>query len=273
MDQLPGIMQFLGQVSDLPFAVRKLGLSATAALVRTHLEEYGSKIAGRPTSSAHALRSVRPKACAFPIYYRVHSTDINVLQQVFLSGEYDCAGFERGVEFVVDCGANIGCASAFFLNRYPESRVVAIEAELGNFGICRQTLEPYGSRVRAIHGAVWPRSEPLAVVRGEPEQVKEWAFSVRPCREGEPKEIDGISLNEVVESSPKKRIDLLKIDIEGGERELFASGFESWLSRTRTIVIETHGPECREVFLQAVKPYGFKMQEVEYVMIARRTDL
>ena len=272
MDQA-GIMRFLGQASDLPFAIRKLGLSATAGLVRTHLEEYGSKIAGRATASAHVLRSVRPKACAFPLYYRVHSTDINVLQQVFLSGDYDCAGFERGVEFVVDCGANIGCASAFFLNRYPGSCVVAIEAELGNFGICRQNLEPYSSRVRAIHGAVWPRSEPLIVVRGEPEQVKECAFSVRPCREGEPKEIDGISLTDVVESSPKKRIDLLKIDIEGGERELFASGFESWLFRTRTIVIETHGPECREVFLQAVKPYGFKVQEAEYVMIGRRSDL
>jgi len=101
MDQA-GIMRFLGQASDLPFAIRKLGLSATAGLVRTHLEEYGSKIAGRATASAHVLRSVRPKACAFPLYYRVHSTDINVLQQVFLSGEYDCAGFERGVEFVVD---------------------------------------------------------------------------------------------------------------------------------------------------------------------------
>jgi FkbM family methyltransferase len=272
MDQA-GIMRFIGQALDLPFAVRKLGVSATAGLVRTHLEEYGSKIAGRPRASDHALRSVQPKGCAFPVHYRVHSTDINVLQQVFLSGEYDRAGYEQGVEFVVDCGANIGCASAFFLNRYPGSRVVAIEPELGNFGICQQNLEPYGSRVCAIRGAVWPRSEPLTVVRGEPEQVMEWAFSVRPCRGDEPKEIDGISLNDVVESSPKKRIDLLKIDIEGGERELFASGFETWVSRTRTIVIETHGTECREVFLQAVKPYGFKVNETEYVTIARRSGL
>ena len=85
MDQA-GIMRFLGQALDLPFAVRKLGLSATAGLVRTHLEEYSSKIAGRPRALTHALRSVRPNGCAFPIYYRVHSTDINVLQQVFLSG-------------------------------------------------------------------------------------------------------------------------------------------------------------------------------------------
>ena len=60
MDQA-GIMRFLGQASDLPFAIRKLGLSATAGLVRIHLEEYGSKIAGRATASAHVLRSVRLK--------------------------------------------------------------------------------------------------------------------------------------------------------------------------------------------------------------------
>src|SRR5262245_23333541 len=84
----------------------------------------------------------------------------------------------EGSNSLLTCGANIGCASAFSLSRYPGFCVVAIEAELGNFGICRQTLEPYGSRVRAIHGAVWPRSEPLIVVRGEP--VEEWAFSVRP---------------------------------------------------------------------------------------------
>ena len=59
--------------------------------------------------------------------------------------------------------------------------------------------------MRAVHGAVWPRSEPLTVVRGELEQVMEWAFSVRPHREGEPKGIDGISLSDVVESSPKKQ--------------------------------------------------------------------
>ena len=28
---------------------------------------------------------MRPKGCAFPLYYRVHSTDINVLQQVLLT--------------------------------------------------------------------------------------------------------------------------------------------------------------------------------------------
>ena len=44
-------------------------------------------------------------------------------------------------------------------------------------------------------------------------------------------------------------------------------------SRTRAIVIEVHGPECRDIFLRAVEPYGFKVEDAGYVMIARRDQL
>jgi FkbM family methyltransferase len=270
MDQL-GFTHLLRGVSKLPSAVRRLGLKTTAALLRTHLEEYTVGISGYCPTTVRTLRAVKPNGCAFPIYYRVHTTDINVLQQVFLNGEYDCAAFEQEVETIVDCGANIGCASAFFLSRYSNSRVVAIEAAQENFEICRLNLEPYKLRATAINGAVWPRSEALTVVRGEPGRVKQWAFTVRPCQEGEPSEIMGISLDSVLERSSKGQIDLLKIDIEGGERELFASGCESWLPRVRTIVIETHGAECREIFLQAVNSHGFQVEHAEHVLIARRT--
>src|SRR5262249_11514053 len=199
-------------------------------------------------------------------YYRVHSSDINVLQQVFLRGEYDCVSQETNVEFIVDCGANIGCTSAFFLGKYPKSKIVAIEADAGSIDICRRNLEPYGSRARIVHGGVWPRSEPLMVVRG----AAEFGFSVRPCRSGEPKEIDAVSLIEIAGQSPSKRIDILKIDIEGSEAEIFSSGFEPWLTRTGTVVIETHGPECREVFLQAARSCGFQVKSAGSVMVARQ---
>jgi FkbM family methyltransferase len=225
---------------------------------------------GDVADGASVLRSVRPAGCAAPIHYRINTTDINVLQQVFLSGEYDCAGSEAQPRFIVDCGANIGCASVYFLNRYPEAHVVAIEADSGNFGVCRLNLEPYGHRAQPLHGAVWPRSEALTVERGEGGRTQEWSFSVRPCRPGESKEIDGIDLGCLLEGAPTGRIDLLKIDIEGSEEELFASGFEPWLSHTRTIVIELHGQACREVFHRAIAPYGFRIEDHGPVTIARR---
>jgi hypothetical protein len=35
-------------------------------------------------------------------------------------------------------------------------------------------------------------------------------------------------------------IDLLKLDIEGAEKELFGAATEEWLPRVRNILIETH---------------------------------
>jgi hypothetical protein len=35
-------------------------------------------------------------------------------------------------------------------------------------------------------------------------------------------------------------LDLLKIDIEGGEKQLFESNYENWLPKTKCIIIELH---------------------------------
>jgi FkbM family methyltransferase len=269
MDQF-GIRRFCEQASDLPRAVRRLGVGATAGLVGSHLTEYCTRYLSGAGARRKSLRSVRPNGCLAPIHYRINTTDINVLQQVFLSGEYDCAGSEAGARFIVDCGANIGCTSVFFLNRYPEARVVSIEADAGNFAVCRQNLGPYAPRVDPILGAIWPTAEALVVERGEDGKSQEWSFHVRPCREGERKEIDGVTLGDLLARAPEGRIDLLKIDIEGAELELFADGYDPWLSRTKTIVIELHGQPHRDVFSRAIEPYRFRVEDVGPVTIARR---
>jgi hypothetical protein len=56
-------------------------------------------------------------------------------------------------------------------------------------------------------------------------------------------------------------IDLLKIDIEGAESELFRSNYESWLSKTRAIVVEIHNhfnPMCSSTLEKALSQFGFK---------------
>jgi len=271
MDQF-GFIKLLERATDLPLAVRRLGPGATMRLVESHLYEYWSHLMVGSKPKPNDLRSVRPKGCVSPIYYRINTTDINVLQQIFLSGEYDCAGAESDPKFIVDCGANIGCASVFFLNRYPKARVVAVEADAKSFKICQLNLEPYGTRIKAIHGAIWPRTEALAVDRGEAGKGQEWSFQVRPCREDEPQEVEAVSLAHLVKEAPNGWIDLLKIDIEGGEQELFSADVEPWLSRTGTIVIELHGQTCKDTFFRAIEPYPFRVENAGYVWIAHRDD-
>jgi hypothetical protein len=52
-------------------------------------------------------------------------------------------------------------------------------------------------------------------------------------------------------------VDLLKIDIEGGERELFSKNAEAWLPAIKNIAIEFHGDDCEEAFSRAMKEYDY----------------
>jgi hypothetical protein len=56
------------------------------------------------------------------------------------------------------------------------------------------------------------------------------------------------------------RVDLLKIDIEGSEAELFAHN-TGWLSRARNICIELHGGQCREIFFNALSGFDYELVE------------
>lgn len=54
------------------------------------------------------------------------------------------------------------------------------------------------------------------------------------------------------------KIDLLKIDIEGAELELFRAPAD-WLNDVSSIVIELHGAECEKVFFKALKGYQYEL--------------
>jgi|GEM_PF-6173214 len=48
-------------------------------------------------------------------------------------------------------------------------------------------------------------------------------------------------MEEILEQLEIPEIDLLKIDIEGAEAELFSKGYDKWLSRVRNIVLRSTG--------------------------------
>ena len=62
-----------------------------------------------------------------------------------------------------------------------------------------------------------------------------------------------------------KAIDILKLDVEGAERELFNRGAEDWLGAVGQMIIELHDrfvPGCAYAFYSAIGRYPF-VQEIE----------
>ena len=51
---------------------------------------------------------------------------------------------------ILDCGANIGLASIYFRQRYPNARITAFEADPSLAAICRRNLASDGSASNAV---------------------------------------------------------------------------------------------------------------------------
>jgi hypothetical protein len=72
-----------------------------------------------------------------------------------------------------------------------------------------------------------------------------------------PADIDAYDVSTLIGLCHVPEIDLLKIDIEKSELELFSRNTESWLPRVRNLCIELHGADCEEIFFRAVSIYSY----------------
>ena len=61
---------------------------------------------------------VRPRQAMFPLHLRRGTSDAEVFSQVFLQSQYRPLCDLPDVGLVLDCGANVGYSSAFFLTQF-----------------------------------------------------------------------------------------------------------------------------------------------------------
>jgi FkbM family methyltransferase len=195
------------------------------------------------------LLHLKPAALRHPVALRLRSTDADVYGQVIRREEYRPAAGPEAPAVIVDCGANVGFTSAYLLSRFPAARVIAIEPFPTNAALCRQNLAPYGPRAQVLEAAVWSRCTTLSF---EQMDGNEWGVRVSPTGIGAVRGIDIPSLG-------LPRIDLLKIDIEGSEQELFSNGAERWLPSVANIAIELHGQSCSKAFFAALAGYEYAL--------------
>jgi FkbM family methyltransferase len=209
---------------------------------------------------------LRSKYADHPLICRRNTSDARVFYQVFARKQYSCFDDLVGVDLILDCGANVGYASAYLLSRHRQATVVAIEPDAGNFETLTRNLSPYGSRGRAIRAGVWPRRCGLIV--SEAVRGAEWGVEVREARPDELPQLSAVDIESLMSDAGRSRISILKIDIEGSERALF-SGECSWLDRVDNLAIEFHGADCEQIFMDAVRGRGFNLSRSTELTVCR----
>lgn len=207
------------------------------------------------------------------IVLRRGTSDIWCLEKVFLEQEYKTP-FQVDPKVIVDAGANIGMATLFFSQKYPRASIIAIEPEASNFAILTKNCAELPN-VTLINAALWPTEQALVIQNSTAEK---WAFLVterEKVAECEP--VKAVTIPGLLRQLGVEYIDVLKLDIEGAERELFNIGAESWLGAVGQIIIELHDrfiSGCALAFYTKVTNYSF-VQEVhgENIFVNFRTRM
>ena len=200
------------------------------------------------------------KNVSYPVKMRTgKSSDREVLNQIFLEPEYEALSLENPTT-IIDLGANVGYSSAYFLSRYPNARVIAVEPDRENFVICRENLRAFGARATVLHGAAWPERQLLSVKKGVFGDGREWATQVCSSTRSESSGplAEGYDMDSLIALAHSHVVDLLKIDIERSERELFSRNTAAWIPKVRNICIELHDEECAAVFFSAMSGYAYE---------------
>jgi FkbM family methyltransferase len=215
--------------------------------------------------------SLHSKYAHYPLWCRPGSSDLDVFWQIFVCREYRCLDLVVDPQFIVDCGANVGYASAYFLSRYPAAQVVSIEPDPENFAMLQQNIAPYSSRASALQTGIWSKKTGLVISEEPFGDNREWARTVREVRKNEAATLTAVDIGSLLDNSGFDRISILKIDIEGSEKEVFSSNFRQWIGRVDTIVIELHGDACREAFMQAISEEDFAISSCDELTVCVRT--
>jgi len=234
-----------------------LGLAVTAALIRIRL------------GSSNRVYPISIPRWHHPVYVRGgKSSDTTVLYEILVTNEYHLVEGLNSPRTIVDGGANIGLAAVYFLNRYPSVRVISVEPFAETFEVCEKNLAPYKGRATALKGAIWSHGGRVSL---DP-QWEDWVNKVRAPAPGETGTAEAITMPSLI-ATAGGFVDLLKLDVEGSEREIFGPGAKDWLPFVGNIVIELHGADCKERFFEALSPYEYEVSSRDMVYYCRNLRL
>jgi FkbM family methyltransferase len=187
---------------------------------------------------------------------RNDTSDVMVFEKVFLDQEYDFPVPDLQPKLIIDAGANVGYVSIFFAAKYPEARILAIEPEESNYELLVRNTAQYPN-ITPIQAALWNKK---GRVRIDNPGEEKWAFRVTETDSTGGAEIEALTIQDLLSLAGTDYIDILKIDIEGAEKELFESNYETWLGKVGVMMIELHDRfvvGCSRSFYRAVGQYQF----------------
>lgn len=185
-------------------------------------------------------------------YFRSGSdADRGVINQIFVNEDYAIRRLKRSndiniryddickrgkIPLILDLGANIGASALYFHCHYPKSKIIAVEPDAENFSLLKENVK--NTPVDCINNAVSNfRGKGYLADNG----YGEWGYALAPVDNGSGQYVDVLRIDDILSVFHESQFELfiVKMDIEGGEREVFDDAC-LWFERCDLLIIEIH---------------------------------
>lgn len=190
---------------------------------------------------AGGKRLVRVRLHGIEIRVRSGTPDLNVALDCLHFGEFsDVSRLACSAKVIVDAGGYIGTSAIALACACPDARIIVLEPSADNYAVLCQNVAQWPA-ITPVNAALSDRDGRAVLYdRG----TGEWGFTMVAdsndiSRDDSLGEIDMMSLPTLMERFSIRQIDVLKLDIEGGEKAVLESA-DQWRDRVGLIVAELH---------------------------------
>jgi FkbM family methyltransferase len=223
LQHIQGLIKAVGVVSALNILARRTAGLARPTAVRLR-DASRDKVMVRPTQSDLF-------AAAQVFGWEDYQLSNSVIERLNnLAKSWRAAG---DVPVIIDGGSNVGYASVYFANRFPEALVLAIEPDPDNFAMLQQNISQH-ENIRPMHGALWHDESGVELKR---EASGGWSTSTIPSRNNGG--IPSWRIEALLRQVPRSRVLILKLDIEGAERQVCDASPQT-IRTAPCVIVEPH---------------------------------
>jgi FkbM family methyltransferase len=203
-------------------------------------------------------KDVRMKKIEHPFTLRKNPYDYVTFEEVLLKKSYELPAGVKPAR-IIDGGGNIGLTAVFFANRFPEAKIITVEPDKDNFELLSANCSSY-KNITCMNAGIWNRPAHLTIIdQGHGNN----AFTVEEVAVAVPGSVAAVSIESIRQSQQWDTIDVVKLDIEGSEKQVFEKEYESWLPRTKVLFIELHDrmvKGCSKAVFAAMSKYDFNCE-------------
>lgn len=165
----------------------------------------------------------------------------------------------------LDIGGNIGLTALYFSRHF--ERVISLEPFSKHFDCLTRNLASNNvTNVTPINKAIYIKNEDKMPFGGPKGNKTMMSLHMATWQDGKPEEmVEAVTLEKLFEDEKIEHVDLMKIDVEGSEIEIFSSNsFRKVAPKIDCIVGETHDWSGRHPnqLRDALKSNGFIIETI-----------